>query len=81
MKTPDYAKYGRPWTQIPGSRFYRAYCPGCGDPVRVTFEKADKRISVWCEECSPPHAGCSSPSCAKTNGLDGDPDAWKPSWK
>jgi len=74
-------KYGKPWSPIPGSWFYRAYCPGCGDPVRVDARRAKKEESIYCEECDPPHQGCSSPANEKVDGIDGDTDAFKPSWR
>ncbi len=37
---------------IPGSGFYRAFCEGCGEPMRVS--RADLGHAVWCERCDPP---------------------------
>jgi len=65
----DYKKYGRPFAKIDGSLFYRAYCPDCGEPVRITREKAEARESIYCIDCSPPHQGCSSPPC-KNDDID-----------
>ena len=36
---------------IPGSRFYRAYCERCGEPMRVNASERD--YEHYCEECGP----------------------------
>lgn len=38
-------------TRIPGSRFFRSYCPECGEPMRVT----EDHVGIMCEKCNPPH--------------------------
>jgi hypothetical protein len=55
-------KFGDP---IPGSRFFRAFCARCGQPVRVTGETIqraqlevlsgdfDVDRLIYCEECAP----------------------------
>lgn len=63
--------------KIQGSQFYRDFCPGCGDPVRVTKDKLKTSKKVWCEECSPSHRGCgNSASCRLDDGIY-DIDAFK----
>ncbi|MFB3894494.1 MAG: hypothetical protein ACE15C_21035 [Phycisphaerae bacterium] len=47
MKPFDYAKYGKPGTPIPGSRFVRGYCPICGAPVRTSNPK----LPLPCFDC------------------------------
>ena len=47
--------------RINGSRYYRAFCIGCGDPVRVTKYKNYLKTSIFCEECNPKHSGCTGP--------------------
>jgi len=41
------------------SLFFRAFCCGCGTPMRV--KKSELDIRHWCETCDPKHIGCSSP--------------------
>lgn len=68
--------YGEP---IKGSRYYRAFCPGCLCPVRVTQAKIENGDTIFCESCSPKNAvgtGHGGLCC-----VDKDPDAYKPSWK
>ena len=38
--------------QIPGSRYFRAYCTRCDEPMRVFQEDVHKEN--YCEECDPP---------------------------
>ena len=69
---PDYTRYGMPGSRIPGSRFYRAYCEICNAPLRVPEEEG----ITMCEDCDPPHKGCSSPKSPFTNE-----DEYSSSWK
>ena len=47
-------KYGRPGDPIPGSRYVRAYCPDCGDPMRVSREVWEDEDAIpCCLECDP----------------------------
>lgn len=75
-KYKQYKQYGKPWSQIPGSMCYRAYCPECGEPVRITAVKAEKKESIYCVDCNPPHTGCSSPPC-KNDNVDEYSSSWK----
>ena len=47
-------KHGRPGDPIPGSRYVRAYCPDCGDPMRVSREvwESDAPLAP-CLDCDP----------------------------
>lgn len=47
--------------RIPNSAFYRAFCPECLTPVRVTEGKIFNTQTIFCEICNPPHIGCTSP--------------------
>jgi hypothetical protein len=42
-----YQRYGQPGDPIPGSRYVRAYCAVCGDPIRV-----DPSCSLDRQECT-----------------------------
>jgi len=42
--------------RIPGSRFYRHFCPRCQTPMRACYNRIGDP-SLWCNECSPPHKG------------------------
>lgn len=66
----DGTKHGDP---IPGSRFYRAFCARCGEPMRV--QEANLNRENMCSDCDPPHMGVGNPR-ASLNGLDQDPDAY-----
>lgn len=44
--------------RIKGNKFFRAFCHRCKEPLRVSNPTI---IEHWCELCSPPHQGCSSP--------------------
>lgn len=56
---------------IPGSRFYRVYCAGCGEPMRASPEdhKVDGHVvgkylpRLWCNDCTlkPQTGGRSGP--------------------
>ena len=66
-------------TKIAGSRFYRAYCTNCGEPMRTErpFDEDGKPNKFCCQECGErKHIGCSSPP----SPLD-DPDEHSSSWK
>ena len=39
--------------QIPGSRFFRAFCHRCKEPMRVPYSTIQIGKPVWCEECEP----------------------------
>ncbi len=78
--------------QIPNSKYYRAYCFRCGEPMRVTEtrlediktaiafkELKDAPCAIYCEECSP-HSGGGGHAFV-TSTPDNDYDAWAPSWK
>ena len=69
---PDYERYGEPGFRIPGSRFYRAYCIKCSAPLRVSETDG----ITMCEDCDPPHKGCTSPPSPLTNE-----DEYSSSWK
>lgn len=47
-------KYG---DSIPGSRFFRAFCLECKDPVRITKQRRDNFESITCKQCRPVHVG------------------------
>lgn len=64
------------WTRIKGSHYYRSFCPGCGDAMRVTEAKARDKIHIFCEECNPPHTGTGTYALLQSN-IDNDPDGWK----
>ena len=54
-------KYGE---LIAGSRFYRAFCTLCNEPIRVKYSQLSKQKrhrGHICEICNPKHIGCSSP--------------------
>lgn len=61
--------------KIAGSRFYRAFCARCSDPLRVDEEVLKKGIDLYCEQCSPTHMGCTSPPSPNT-----DVDEYSSSW-
>ena len=44
-----YEEWGHPGDPIEGSKFYRGYCVGCGEPIRVILPKAPSS----CDECMP----------------------------
>lgn len=46
-----YAKYGQPGSAIPNSRMFRSYCPGCGEPMRVTNPDAAVNRECLCLDC------------------------------
>ena len=72
----DYKQYGKPFSPIQGSRYYRGYCPECGEPVRLDDEMVDKKKMIYCVDCDPPHKGCSSPPCPND-----DVDEYSSSWR
>ena len=39
--------------RVPGSRWFRAYCPGCGEAMRVTQFDLKKPDRCWCGDCDP----------------------------
>lgn len=38
--------------RIIDSQFFRAFCAGCGEPIRAS--SADLGHDVWCVRCDPP---------------------------
>lgn len=72
----DYKKYGKPFSGIPGSICYRGYCPECGEPVRLSKERAEAKETIFCVDCDPPHQGCSSPP-SKNDEIDEFSSSWK----
>ena len=62
---------------IPGSRFFRSFCARCGEPMRMEADLVNEH--VLCNECDPPHIGVGGPTGC-LDGLDADPDAWRPSF-
>lgn len=45
--------------KIPGSKYYRAFCCGCREPIRVsTLLNAEN--AAWCDKCVDDHAGARS---------------------
>ena len=62
---------------IPGSRFFRSFCARCGEPMRMEADRVNE--DVLCNECDPPHIGVGGPT-GGLDGLDADPDAWRPSF-
>jgi len=73
-RAPDGTRHG---DAIPGSRFYRSFCAGCGEPMRMDADRLDRE--VLCNDCDPPHIGVGSPFAA-LNSAENDPDAWLPSF-
>jgi hypothetical protein len=64
--------------KIEGSRYYRDFCAGCGEPMRVV--RVDPNIPPYCEQCSPrQHRGCSSRG--GTVNHEPDQDAYLPSFR
>jgi len=55
---------------IPGSRFLRAYCDRCNEPMRVTSHVINLRMPIFCEKCEP----SIPPNRAATK--DDDPGPW-----
>ncbi|MCD4823675.1 MAG: hypothetical protein K8S55_03645 [Phycisphaerae bacterium] len=48
---PLYEKYGKPGSPITCSRYVRAYCPVCGEPVRVSIALFKKCAIQPCFGC------------------------------
>jgi hypothetical protein len=46
-------KAGEP---IPGSKYVRAFCALCGEPMRVSAEVFRGGAPIRCESCSPPRS-------------------------
>ncbi len=46
----DSLQHGDP---IPGSRFFRAFCNRCNEPMRVSGNTITIGIPVFCEQCEP----------------------------
>lgn len=68
-------------SRIEGSRFYRAYCPGCDCPMRVTKNKLASFDQIWCGECAPHPVTTIGSSFSGLNSRDKDLDAYQPSWR
>jgi predicted RNA-binding Zn-ribbon protein involved in translation (DUF1610 family) len=73
-REPDIEKYGKIGSEIPGSRFFRAYCPACGQPVRVTKEAAKQwdKMPTECAAClaalHPGHGSSGGPQDIDADG-------------
>lgn len=67
---PDGTKHGDP---IPGSKFCRAFCERCGEPMRVHAGRLNR--PNMCGDCDPPHMGVGNPRTNLTD-IDKDPDAY-----
>lgn len=66
-----YEKYGRPGDPIPGSRFVRAYCCWCSEPIRVpAMADADEQE---CAECNPELRGVPGVGESRRTDIDGGP--------
>ena len=64
---------------IKGSRYVRAYCHRCNEPIRVEYARdfQGKPLEIFCVECGErPHIGCSSPPSPLDNV-----DEYSSSWK
>lgn len=74
LVAPDGTRYGEP---IPGSRFFRSFCPRCQTPMRVTRWRARNGIDTFCSDCEPSPAACAVGNAnTRLNGVDADPDAY-----
>lgn len=47
---------------VPGSIYYRAFCAGCGDPIRIVFYGEN-----ICSDCDPRRRGNAGKSSAHYN--------------
>jgi len=68
--------HGQP---IKGSKYFRAYCARCLEPMRVLhpFDNEGRPITFYCTECGErKHIGCSSPPSPLDNA-----DEYSSSWK
>ena len=67
----DIRQYGAPGSPIPGSRLYRGYCVGCGEPIRVV--DPDRALGIYCRGCQlkPQTGGPPAPSLADGSDADG----------
>ena len=72
LRAPDGTKEGDP---IPGSKWFRSFCPRCDAPMRVTAENL--KVYIQCSDCDPPHTGVGRNTAPRgTSGVDGDHDAF-----
>ena len=49
-------QHGEPGSSIPGSKYMRAYCSGCRQPIRVASVTKDihgRVLNSVCEDCWP----------------------------
>ncbi len=68
----DGTRYG---DRIPGSDYFRDFCPCCETPMRVVKWRVTHGYPTACRDCDPPHVGVGNPH-SRLNGLDADPDAY-----
>ena len=62
----DNLRHGDP---IPGSRFFRAFCHRCEEPMRVNYSTIETGKPVWCEQCEPR-------PLSNTSATRNDTDPW-----
>ena len=75
-------KHGRPGEPIPGSRYVRAYCPDCGEAMRVSLETWECESPMRpCLECDPLREATYSTIAAAHRHAERTPDdTTDPSW-
>ena len=60
-------------------------CRDCGEPYMMAARDWNPNLVGWCKACRdewrPPRKVDYRDEPHGTSGLDGDPDAWAPSWK
>lgn len=65
---------------IPGSRYVRAFCPGCRRPMRVTKARFDTGYIPCCGDCDPAREPTESTLTAmlqrRPDPLEDDSPAW-----
>ncbi len=44
-------RWGTPGSSIPGSKYVRAYCPTCGEPMRISRETFRLGLILPCSNC------------------------------
>jgi hypothetical protein len=73
------AKWGIPGTPIPDSRFFRAYCPACAEPMRVSPDdlELDKRTGFYMPEASCSTCRVPVGQGGSENVYDDDPSPWE----
>ena len=64
-------QFGSPGSPVAGSVYYRGYCPGCGEPIRVN--DPDLALCTYCRGCElkPQTGGPPSPRLADGSDDDG----------